>query len=242
MVMVRPDRRGEAMQFSEIVAPTIKELFIKRMEDLILSGRLQQGDRLPSERELAEQMRISKTIAHAGIVDMQRMGFLEVVPRKGIFVGNYAENGTLEMLASIMNYNGGKLDSRNARSILEVRLALEGLALEAVAKNRSEETLRRLREIIEEAEDLVRDGAEPDYQALALLHFKFHHYICVASGNTISPLIFNAFKTPSLAFWEASTRVKSPRETVERLRRYYDLIEQRDGAGAIACLRQIIAD
>ena len=52
------------MDFGQIVAPTIKELFIERIEGMIFSGTLKPGDRLPSERDLAEQMKISKTIVH----------------------------------------------------------------------------------------------------------------------------------------------------------------------------------
>lgn len=48
------------MEFGQIVAPTIKELFIERIEGLIFSGALKPGDKLPSERDLAEQMKISK--------------------------------------------------------------------------------------------------------------------------------------------------------------------------------------
>ena len=62
------------MEFGQIVAPTIKELFIERIEGMILSGTLKPGDRLPSERELAEQMKISKTIVHIGLEDLARDG------------------------------------------------------------------------------------------------------------------------------------------------------------------------
>lgn len=61
------------MDFGQIVAPTIKELFIERIEGMILSGTLKPGDRLPSERDLAEQMKISKTIVHIGLEDLARM-------------------------------------------------------------------------------------------------------------------------------------------------------------------------
>ena len=57
------------MEFGQIVAPTIKELFIERIEGMIFSGALKPGDRLPSERDLAEQMKISKTIVHLGLED-----------------------------------------------------------------------------------------------------------------------------------------------------------------------------
>ncbi|MGM9590040.1 MAG: FadR/GntR family transcriptional regulator, partial [Faecousia sp.] len=44
----------------------MKELFIQRIEDLILSGDLKPGDKLPSERELSEEMKVSKTVVHEG--------------------------------------------------------------------------------------------------------------------------------------------------------------------------------
>lgn len=55
------------MKFGEIVAPSIKELFIQKIEGMILSGALKPGERLPTERELADEMNISKTIVHEGI-------------------------------------------------------------------------------------------------------------------------------------------------------------------------------
>ena len=47
--------------FEKLSAPTLKELFINKMAELILSGRLKVGERLPPERSLAEQMGIGKT-------------------------------------------------------------------------------------------------------------------------------------------------------------------------------------
>ena len=43
------------MKFGEIVAPSIKELFIQKIEGMILSGALKPGERLPTERELADE-------------------------------------------------------------------------------------------------------------------------------------------------------------------------------------------
>ena len=76
------------MNFKEIKALSIKELFISQLEEMILSGELKPGDRLPSERELADEMNISKTIVHDGIRELSRIGFLDVVSRKGVYVAD----------------------------------------------------------------------------------------------------------------------------------------------------------
>ena len=49
------------MQFGEIFAPTIKVLFVEEIPGIILSGSLALGYRLPSEKELPEEMKVSKT-------------------------------------------------------------------------------------------------------------------------------------------------------------------------------------
>ena len=72
------------MTFKRIDAPSIKELFLSQLEEMILSGELEPGDRLPTERELADAMGISKTIVHEGIRELARTGFLDVASRKGV--------------------------------------------------------------------------------------------------------------------------------------------------------------
>ena len=53
--------------FEKLSAPTLKELFINKMAELILSGKLKVGERLPPECSLAEQMGIGKTVVHSGL-------------------------------------------------------------------------------------------------------------------------------------------------------------------------------
>lgn len=129
------------MKFGEIVAPSIKELFIQKIEGMILSGALKPGERLPTERELADEMNISKTIVHEGIRELSRLGFLDVVSRKGVTVADYAQNGNLDTLMAIMKYNGGYLNPQTAKSLLDVRAFLECPALEALAAHHTQEDI-----------------------------------------------------------------------------------------------------
>ncbi len=46
---------------------SLKELFIKRFEELILSGKFPIGQKLPSERELALQLNVSRPVANAPV-------------------------------------------------------------------------------------------------------------------------------------------------------------------------------
>ena len=223
-------------------APTVKETFIRQMEDMILSGELEVGSRLPSERELAEKMSISKTAVHDGICDMVRKGFLDVVPRQGIFVGDYARNGTLEALESIMRYDGGRLDAQNTAALLEMRGAVEGLALKKVIDAADPEVLAQLKTILTEAETIAAAGGPEVCRQLAECYFRFHHLICVASSNTLAPLIFNAFRAPSVSIWADSAKALGLTNSVARLRTFVEAIEAGDLNAALRHLRFVIGE
>ena len=70
------------MEFKKIQAPTLKELFIQEIESKILSGELEIGEQLLTERELSGIMGISRNIVHSGIASMVARGFLEIKPTK----------------------------------------------------------------------------------------------------------------------------------------------------------------
>lgn len=226
------------MNFSQIIAPTIKELFIERIEDLILSGEMPTGYKLPSERELADQMNISKTAVHSGITDMTRKGFLEVKPRKGVFVTDYSKRGTIESLVSIMRHNGGKLDERTASSMVEMRYALESIALKHVIESSDSRLIEILRKIEEDAR-AIAFALIPNYMELGEKYFQFHHQIMIASGNTIFPMVLYAFHDPSVAFWANSARHLGIQESIRRLSVFTDCIEKGDLEGAIRHLEKI---
>ena len=80
------------MQIGVIEVPTRKTLLVQKIEEQILSGKLRVGDPLPSERQLQEETHISKTVIHAALVELEQKGFLEITPRRGAVVANYAES------------------------------------------------------------------------------------------------------------------------------------------------------
>ena len=79
-----------------------KAYFIGVMKRRILSGKLKPGDRIPPERELAGELGISRGSVNQGMLDLARMGFLRIAPRKGAFVAEYVKSATPETLASII--------------------------------------------------------------------------------------------------------------------------------------------
>jgi DNA-binding FadR family transcriptional regulator len=118
------------VEFPKLSSPTLKELFIREIEKMILSGTLPVGSKLPTERELEKSMQVSRAVINAGLSEMAEKGFIEIRPRVGAFVADYRRKGSVRTLLSIMSYNGGTLRRDELKSLLEIRLVLETLALD----------------------------------------------------------------------------------------------------------------
>ena len=141
------------MEFREIVAPSIKELFVQQLEGMILSGQLRPGEKLPTERELADEMKISKTVVHEGLRELHRLGFLNIASRRGVTVADYAQTGSLETLRAIMDFHGGIPDRKTALSILKLRYYLEAPAMEELAAQHTAADMAALRALQRQAEE-----------------------------------------------------------------------------------------
>lgn len=221
------------MKLGEIVAPTIKELFVQRLEELILSGELKPGDPLPTEREIADEMKISKTTVHEGLRELIRLGFLETAGRKGVRVADYAQTGNLDTLLAIMRYRDGLLDPTTLKSLLDVRGYLEYPAFEILAQRRTQEDVNRLTVLTKEAAQAAQESEE----ALAEAMFRYHRTVAFLSGNTITPLILNAFLPACINSWKSHIRQVGRDHCIRRLEEFTHCIEIGDGSGATKLLQ-----
>lgn len=224
------------MDFKEINALSIKELFISQIEEMILSGELKPGDRLPSERELADKMNISKTIVHDGIRELSRIGFLDVVSRKGVYVADYTSTGNLDTLFAIIGYRGGMPDKKMINSLLDCRLYLECPALEILAENHTPEDIAQLKKL----QDDVEAALAEDSKAFATALFIYRRTIVVLSGNCISPLVMNAFFTASISAWIDYSEFTGKENVYDTLVKTTQCIENGCGENAVELFQECI--
>ncbi|MFA6506113.1 MAG: GntR family transcriptional regulator [Treponemataceae bacterium] len=222
------------MEFSKIAAPSLKDLFIRQIEDLIISGKLEIGSQLPAERELAERMGVSRTVVNAGIAEMSGKGFLEIRPRIGIFVTDFRRSGKIGAILSLMTYNGGALRRAEIRSILEIRLALDRLSIETVVEKASDEEINGLEPHLER----IRVAESPTACAAAL--YDYHHEFSVIAQNTIIPLIYSSFAIPITSLWERYCRLYGRQTLYEGTQRLHELVKARRKDEAVAWVEEYI--
>ena len=227
------------MKFEAISAPTINELFENRLQDMILSGELAIGEKLPTEQELADAMHISKSTVHNGIKSLERKGFLRVTPRHGVHVANYPETGNLDTLVALLKRSGNRLDRQLVKSILQFRESVEGMAVRLLAAEHTTGHILRLRMYIDEFRKAAQGGA--GLRELAELLFDYHLYIALKSGNTVIPMVLNGFHDVSLAFWQMWIRQTGTEEAALFLERFTAFIAANDGDAAMALYRESAA-
>lgn len=223
--------------FEKLSAPTLKELFINKMAELILSGKLKIGERLPSERALAEQMGIGKTVVHTGLQELARMGFVTIRPQSGVYIADYMVTGNLDTFNAVAKYSGYNISSDIIRGMYDMRFAMEGLAMERAARLHTEEDIKALRGLVVDICNYVADE-NMNYTGLAERFFGFHHAIALMSRSPIIPLIFNAVKDVSIVLWEKYLRAYSPGKAIDRLNYFVDCLEAGDGKAAGLELRK----
>ena len=155
----------------------LSEKIIAQISDALVSGELKPGDRLPPERELAEQFGVSRTVIRDAVKTLAGRGILHVKHGAGIFVTTSEENaiGRLGALSDILPSQGVSL-----RDLFEIRKVLEAEGAEWAARRRNDYHLKRLRGILEDA---YRNSE--NIEVLSERDAQFHVAIAEASQNLV---------------------------------------------------------
>ncbi len=218
------------MGFEKITSLSLTDLFVQQVENMILSGELAPGDKLPPERELCTRMGVSRPVVSAGLTQLEKLGFVTVAPRQGVTVCDYRRKGTLETLVAIMRYNGGVMRADEIRSLMQVRTPLESLAVELVINHAADAELDALAPLLE----VVAAAAQrSDISATAQAVFAFYHELAVLSGNVLLPLLYHSFRPMAMYLWQLFCRDHGCRQLYEKKLQLYKALLNRDLPAAL---------
>jgi fatty acid metabolism transcriptional regulator FadR len=199
---------------------SLKDACVARLEELILSGDLPVGQRLPAERDLAARLGVSRPVLHEALVDLAGKGPVTIQPRRGVVVNDYRQSGSFAMLTSLLNYANGALDPQMQRSLLAVRILLERETARLAAEHASQDQISELRSILVEEKAAIKSDAA----RLTELDYMFHLKVALCSGNSIYPLILNSFKNIYTHFTAAFFAKKAGSAAVEEVIAFHELL------------------
>jgi len=168
-----------------------KKLSSKIVRDIkqkILSGALRTGDRLPAERELAENYKVSRITIRNAISRLVYLGFLQTMPQSGTFIADFRKNASLELLVDIVSSNE-EVDKSILIELMEIRRIYEGYCAGRAVIRMDDSNRKELRDMVN---GMIANKKNPEQ--LVELDYKIHYLLIELAGNNVLRLLFNSFK------------------------------------------------
>lgn len=227
--------------FEKLTSPSLKDLFVSRIAGLILSGKLAVGEKFPPERTLAEQMGVSKTVVHSGLQELQRLGLVSIKPQSGVTVADYMRDGNLDTFNAIVRFNGDNLSVETIAGLFDLRLAVEGFAMAALAQHHTAQDIAQLRQCIDLLGSFVASEEFSHAQFAARL-YEYPKLICRLSGHAMLALVFRSVEEGAVYLTERYVRSIGMAAALNELEGFTDCIERGDAEGAVEklsnCMRE----
>ena len=170
------------MELKPIKTRKIYEEIIEQIRRLVTSGHLQPGDRLPSERDLAERLQVSRASVREALSALEMMGLLEIRSGEGTFIRQVNAESVVAPLAWFLC-----MEKNTVLEILEVRKILEGQAVSLAAQRADQEDIEEMLEALQVMEHDLRTG-----QLGEKADHRFHYAIAQATHNKILLRLMNA--------------------------------------------------
>lgn len=164
-----------------------QRLIISKIRDLISYKNLEPGDKLPSERVLAEKLGVSRRNIKEAIAKLEFYELVKSIPQSGTILANIGQIALLGILENILT-----LEEDNFKSLVEARMLLELKTAQLAAENRTKKELKQIEQKLNQYKKKALKGEDAIQEDLL-----FHLAIAKAcNNNTIYALMLQI--TPKL--------------------------------------------
>lgn len=161
--------------FQEISLETPVERIIRQIRELITSGQLKAGDRLPPERKLAEKLGVGRTHVRDAIKKLEFYGILKTLPQSGTIVAGMGITALEGLISDVL-----KIENSDFGSLIETRVLLEKASARLAAERRTKEDIENMKKALDAYEEKVNHGLQAVEEDLM-----FHLKIAEAAKNTV---------------------------------------------------------
>lgn len=220
--------------FQEIVVETPVDIIIRQIRDLIKSGQLNPGDKLPPERKLAEKMGIGRSYIRDAIRKLEFYGILKTLPQSGTIVAGIGITALEGLISDVL-----KLEDSDFGSLVETRVLLETRLASLAAQRRTEEDINIIERALSAYEKKIKKGLPAVEEDLM-----FHIKIAKASKNAvleslmliITPDIVHSFNKLNVCTDERSLRALEEHKLILKH------IMNQDETGAALAMQEHLRD
>jgi GntR family transcriptional repressor for pyruvate dehydrogenase complex len=218
--------------FEVIRRNKVYEEVAKQIERLILK-KLQPGDKLPSERELAEMLQVSRSSIRDAIRGLELMGLVEPRQGTGTIVREISAESLVNPFANFLKHR-----QEPVGELLDFRKMLEPPLAARAAKHASPEEIAEMEEILRRQEITLSRG-----EVSIAEDAEFHYSIALASGNSVVLKVLDILMELLRETRERSVQLKGrPQKSLAGHRRILAAIKRHDAEAAMAAMRRHIED
>lgn len=161
--------------FRKISVESPVDKIIRQIRELITSGHLPPGDRLPPERKLAERLAVSRTHVREAIRKLEFYGILKTIPQSGTVVAGIGIAALEGLITDVL-----KMENSDFQALVETRVLLELESVRMAAERRTQEDILDIEAALRAYEAQVKEGKGAVEEDLL-----FHLKIAEASKNSV---------------------------------------------------------
>lgn len=219
-------------EFETVRRNKVYEEVARQIERLILK-KLKPGDKLPSERELAETLGVSRSSIRDAIRSLELMGMVE--PRQG--AGTIVREISSDSLVNPLG-NALKRKEELIGELLDFRRMLEPPLAARAATRVSPDEISEMEEILQRQQEKQSRG-----EAAVAEDAEFHYSIALASGNSVVLKVLDILMDLLRGTRERSLQVEGrPQKSLAGHRRILAALKRHDAEAAKAAMRRHIED
>src|SRR5258708_407081 len=171
--------------YAPIHSVKVFERVAEQIEKRILDGELRSGDRLPTERDLAEQFQVSRTAVREAMKILAQKGLVDMRPGRGTIVIDGARAAMENSIGLMMKLKLGEVGGSD--NLVEVRAILEIEIAALAAARATEKEIAAMREAIR-----VMDESLHDANAFIAADNNFHEALAQATQNALILILINS--------------------------------------------------
>jgi DNA-binding FadR family transcriptional regulator len=200
---------------------SVTSSIINRLTDLLISGELKPGDKLPTEMELAEQLGVGRNSVREAIKMLSYLGVIEIRRGIGTFVANSMPESVVNPLIL-----GLVFEQKTSREIIELRLLIETAIGEIVIQKASDEDIKKL---VAANEHLKKAAARKSSssQQLRDIDIGFHETLLELTDNNPLKKVGKAIYALFLSSIENTVK-QDPERAVRNHQLIIEAVEKRD--------------
>ncbi len=178
LTVEKPGDEKASGLLSPLGGKTVVERIVDRLLQAIMEGELSPGQKIPTEMELCESLRVGRNSVREAIKVLVSMGVLSIRRSEGTFVTEgFSERMLDPMLYSLILAGGDSF------AVIELRQLFETGVLRIAMGKRTDDDLRMLEAVYGEMEDLVRDGVTEE--ELLDIDIRFHRVLTAIVKNPL---------------------------------------------------------